>query len=245
MSDLAANPPPPYPLQRTEALLGRAVLERLASLRLLVVGLGAVGGACVEALARSGTGALGLVDGDTFEASNLNRQPFASLTTLGIEKSHATAQRLKEIAPSVTTYPETLTVTPENVVALLERMQPTVVVDAIDDLSAKVALLTACVRQELPVWSAMGAARKLDPTAFRITDLSKTQVCPLARALRHELRKVGISKGIRCVWSNEVPQALSAEGALGSYMPATATAGLLLAADIVKWCQDSQPTYSR
>ncbi len=229
----------PESLQRTEALLGHAVLERLAMLRVLVVGVGAVGGACVEALARSGVGTLILVDGDTFEDTNLNRQPFASHSTLGKEKTHATAARLADIAPTATVLPETLRVTPENVSALLDRVTPTLVVDAIDDLPAKVALLSECVRRNLPVWSAMGAARKLNPAAFRVTDLSKTQVCPLARTLRHELRKVNIHKGLRCVWSDELPRPLSADGILGSYMPATATAGLLLAADILTWSHDT------
>ncbi len=224
-------------LQRTEALLGPTALQRFASLHILVAGLGAVGGACVEALARSGIGSFTLVDCDRFEVTNLNRQPFASRATLGREKTLATAERLADIAPNTKVTPETLRLTPENVAPLLERVHPDVVVDAIDDVPAKVALLAECYGRKIPVWSAMGAARKLDPTAFRITDLSKTQTCPLARTLRRELRTRGITKGIRCVWSAEEAQPLSPEGVLGSYMPATATAGLLLAADLLAYAR--------
>ncbi len=242
MSAPSLTPTSPDTLQRTAALLGYAALRQLGALRILVVGLGAVGGACVEALARSGIGSLTLVDGDTFEPSNLNRQPFASRSTIGAEKALATAQRLADIAPTVTAHAETLRVTPENVAELLNRARPDAVVDAIDDVPAKVALLAECVRRELPVWSAMGAARKLKPDAFRVTDIAKTQVCPLARALRQALRAQGINKGIRCVWSDEPARPLGADGMLGSYMPATATAGLLLAADLLQFYSEKEPT---
>ncbi len=209
-------------------------MHRFRSLSILVVGLGAVGGACVEALARSGIGKLHLVDGDTFDVTNLNRQPFAQQSVLGQPKAFVTQQALADLAPHTVTTSEVCFITPKNIEALLARIRPNIVVDAIDDLKAKVALLATCVQRNLPIWSAMGAARKLDPTAFRVTDIAKTQICPLARAVRHELRTRGIHKGIRCVWSTEPAQPLSVDGTLGSYMPVTATAGLLLAADLLQ-----------
>lgn len=227
------SPTHDIPLTRVAVLFGEKALARLQAATVLVVGLGAVGGACAEALARSGIGRLWLVDGDVFEPSNLNRQPFAALPTLGQPKATATAERLRAIAPSCAPHPEILRVTPENAEALLDRAHPDALVDACDDVPAKVALLSAAHRRGLPAWSAMGAARKLDPAAFRVTDLSKTQVCPLARNVRRLLRAQGIVRGIRCVWSAESPRPMP-PGALGSYMPATATAGLLLAADLLQ-----------
>lgn len=220
-------------LQRVGALLGEAALARLRQSRVLVVGLGAVGGACLEALARSGVGHLSLVDGDCFEASNLNRQPFASLATLGQPKSEATQTRLREIAPTCHAEVRTCRLDASNVAELLAWARPDAVVDAIDDLPAKLALLEVAVRAQLPAWSAMGAARKRDPGALQVSDLAKTQVCPLARAVRQGLRKRGITRGIRCVWSSEVPSPLGEAHLLGSYMPVTASAGLRLAADVI------------
>lgn len=219
---------------RVEALFGAPALARFRGANVLVVGLGAVGGACAEALARSGIGCLWLVDGDVFEPSNLNRQPFAARSTLGRPKADVAIDRLADVAPACVVHAETHFVTPENAEALLDRAQPDAVVDACDDVPAKTALLTACHRRGLPAWSAMGAARKLDPSALRVTDLAKTQVCPLARNVRRLLRARGIVNGIRCVWSSEPPLSMP-PGALGSYMPVTATAGLLLAADLLRW----------
>lgn len=227
------------PLHRTEALLGHATMARLRQLHILVVGVGAVGGMCVEALARSGVGRLTLVDGDRFEATNLNRQPFSSLSALGSPKAEVTCSRLSDIAPTCHVEGIFLHLQAADIPQLLTRVAPDIVVDAIDDLQAKVALLEMCVNREIPTWSAMGAARKLDPLAFKVTDLSKTQVCPLARNVRHALRQRGITHGIRCVWSSE-PAVRLQHDTLGSYMPVTAAAGLLLAADIIRVLSSKQ-----
>lgn len=221
-------------LLRAETLLGAEAMARLRVARILVVGLGAVGGACVEALARSGVGNLWLVDGDVFEPSNLNRQPFAALSTLGQPKADATTERLRDIAPTCSVTAERLRVDSENVDALLDRARPDAIVDAIDDVPAKLALLAECLRRGIPAWSAMGAARKRDPSALCVTDLSKTQVCPLARRVRQGLRDLGFTKGIRCVWSRETAAPQTPGAPLGSLMPVTASAGLLLAADVIK-----------
>ena len=219
-------------LTRTSALLGEGTLAALQSKRILIVGVGAVGGMCAEALARSGAGQLILVDGDCFEASNLNRQPFSAQSVVGRSKVEVTRERLADIAPNCHAEGIHLFLRPDAVADLLDQVRPDLVVDAIDDVPAKVALLEACVQRHLPTWSAMGAARKLDPLALRVTDISKTQVCPLARNVRQQLRRKGIEKGIRCVWSTEAALSLP-DGVLGSYMPVTATAGLVLAADVI------------
>lgn len=226
-----------FSLKRTAALLGNEWMERLQMAHVLLVGVGAVGGACAEALARSGVGKLTLVDGDVFDVTNLNRQPFSAVSAIGHEKTVVTCQRLADIAPHCRAEGKSCFVTPENVSALIQEIAPDVIVDAIDDVAAKVALLVAAVQCRLPVWSAMGAARKLDPLALRITDISKTQVCPLARNVRQQLRRMGIEKGIRCVWSSEVAAPLH-DGTLGSYMPVTASAGLLLAAEVIRYLTD-------
>ena len=220
-------------LQRVHALLGEASLERLAHAHILIVGVGAVGGACAEALARSGVGKLTIVDGDVFVASNLNRQPFATTATLGQPKTTATADELACRAPTCAVTPIQMFLTAEDVPALLASDAFTALIDCCDDLPVKVALLATATERGLPVWSAMGAARKLDPTKLRVTDLSKTEICPLARNLRQTLRKRGITRGIRCVWSTELPQPLGADGTMGSLMPVTASAGLMLAADCI------------
>ncbi|MBQ9693725.1 MAG: tRNA threonylcarbamoyladenosine dehydratase [Kiritimatiellae bacterium] len=219
-------------LMRASALLGAQTLARLQGLHLLIVGVGAVGGACAEALARSGVGRLTLIDGDCFEASNLNRQPFSSQSALGKPKVVVTCQQLADRAPPCCVKGSIEFICADSVAARLEAIAPDAVIDAIDDFSAKVALLEACVRRKIPVWSAMGAARKLDPLSLKITDISKTQVCPLARKVRQELRRRGIEKGIRCVWSAEPAAPLHGD-ILGSYMPVTAAAGLVLAADVI------------
>lgn len=222
----------PPSLTRTAHLLGETAIESLQKLHVLVIGLGAVGGAAVEALARSGVGHLTLIDGDVFEISNLNRQPFALQSVLHQPKAKVTAEALREIAPTCATTSIQTFITPENIAQLLDQIQPDAILDAIDDLPAKKALLTTCAQRNLPTWSAMGAARKCNPAKLRVTDISKTDVCPLARNLRQALRKAGIHKGIRCVWSQELPSPHT-PGTLGSFMPVTATAGLLLAADLL------------
>ncbi len=224
----------PQTLLRVEALFGTEALASLRAVHILVVGLGAVGGACTEALARSGIGRLTLVDGDAFEASNLNRQPFSAQSLVGQPKASATLARLADIAPTCATEAQVRFVSPDNASELLEAVQPDIVVDAIDDVPAKVALLASAHRLGLRSWSSMGAARKLDPTQLRLTDLSKTAVCPLARVVRQRLRAQGITHGVRCVWSQEQARAMGEGGVLGSYMPVTATAGLLLASDILR-----------
>ncbi|MBQ3920896.1 MAG: tRNA threonylcarbamoyladenosine dehydratase [Firmicutes bacterium] len=194
---------------RTEMLIGAGALERLAAARVAVFGVGGVGGYVVEALARGGVGALDLIDDDTVKLSNINRQIIALHSTIGQYKVDVAAERVADISPSckVTTYRKFFL--PENAGDFVFSRYD-YVVDAIDTVSGKIALVEACERAGVPVISAMGAGNKLDPAAFEVADISKTSVCPLARVMRRELGLRGI-KHLKVVYSKEPPIRLSQE----------------------------------
>ena len=187
---------------RTRLLLGDAGLARLRDAHVAVIGLGAVGSYAVEGLARAGVGHLRLVDFDCVSPSNINRQLYALESTLGQPKHELAARRVLDINPSCDVETLPLFVNRDTVAQVLA---PPVqfVVDAIDSLNAKAGLLEACVRAGLPVFSSMGAARRLDPAFIRVADLGQTTVCPLARFVRKRLHKRGIREGVRCVFSIE------------------------------------------
>lgn len=191
------------PYSRTEFLLGKDGVAKLRSCRVAVFGLGGVGGYAVEALARSGIGALDLVDHDTVSLTNINRQILATRDTVGQPKAKAAAARVKAIDPEI------------QVNALCAFFHPDTahqfrfedydyVVDAIDTVTGKLALVTAAKAAGTPIICAMGAGNKLDPTAFRVADIYETSVCPLARIMRKECRKRGIDK-LKVVYSEEEP----------------------------------------
>ncbi len=192
---------------RTEKLIGAGALERLAAVRVAVFGVGGVGGSVVEALARGGVGALDLIDDDTVKLSNINRQIIALHSTVGRYKVDVAAERVADISPSckVTTYRKFFL--PENA-GDFDFSRYDYVVDAIDTVSGKIALVEACEKAGVPVISAMGAGNKLDPTSFEVADISKTSVCPLARVMRRELGLRGI-KHLKVVYSKEPPIRLS------------------------------------
>jgi len=191
---------------RTRLLLGDAAFARLQNAHVTVVGLGAVGSYAVEGLARAGVGRLRLVDFDRVAPSNINRQLYALESTLGQPKHELAAARVRDINPACEVETLPLFVNRDTVGQVLAPPAQ-FVVDAIDSLNAKAALLEACARAGLPVFSSMGAARRLDPSLIRVADLSKTTVCPLARFVRKRLHKRGIFEGVRCVYSIEpVPE---------------------------------------
>ncbi len=229
--------------ERTEQLIGRAGLEKLNRSRVAVVGLGGVGSFALEALVRAGVGSLVLVDHDRLEPSNLNRQLLALNSTLGQLKVEAARERARDINPVVdlTTWP--VFCSAENCSEIL-RGKLDYVIDAIDVVASKVILIRAARELSIPVASAMGAGNKLDPTAFRIADLKATTVCPLARAVRRELRRFGIEDGIKTVYSVEPPlrpSAIETDGeasvkspGVGSISFVPAVAGLLLAGQVIQ-----------
>jgi tRNA A37 threonylcarbamoyladenosine dehydratase len=235
-----------YQWERTEQLIGRTGLEKLHRSRVAVVGLGGVGSFALESLVRAGVGSLVLVDYDRLEPSNLNRQLLALNSTLGQLKVEAARERARDINPAVdlTTWP--VFCNAENCFEILYGKLD-YVIDAIDVVSSKVTLIRAARELGIPVASAMGAGNKLDPTAFRIADLKATTVCPLARAVRRELRRIGIEDGIKTVYSVEPPHRSSigksggkSAGSpvkptgVGSISFVPAVAGLLLAGLVIQ-----------
>ena len=190
-------------LLRITRLLGQEKTDRLGRMHVAVVGLGAVGGFCLEALARSGVGEFTLVDFDTFAPSNLNRQILALNSTLGRSKALVAGERVKDIGDDIIVHVVDQALSESNVNEIVEGKD--LVVDAIDSLDAKCLLLRTCVEKNIPVVSSMGAARKTDITRIKTADLMKTSVCPLAKQVRTRLRHEGIGKGIEVVYSDEEP----------------------------------------
>ena len=195
------------PYSRTEFLLGKAAMEKLKDARVAVFGLGGVGGYTVEALARSGVGALDLVDHDTVSLTNLNRQILATRDTVGLSKAQVAAQRVKAIDPDIKVTAMQTFFGPDTVDGF-HFEDYDYVIDAIDTVTGKLALVTAAKAAGTPIICAMGAGNKLDPTAFRVADIYETSVCPLARIMRKECRKRGIDR-LKVVYSEEDPIACS------------------------------------
>ena len=192
--------------ERTSMLLGEETLARFAASKVMVVGLGGVGAYAAEMLCRAGVGNMVILDSDTVSVTNRNRQLIALESTIGQLKTEVVAQRLRDINPAVN-----LTVIPEYIeesnLEEIFRMAGELdyVVDAIDTLAPKISLIKYCVEHKIPHVSAMGAGAKLDATKIRIADISKSYNCPLAYILRKKLRKEGISKGFKVVFSEELP----------------------------------------
>lgn len=225
---------------RTELLIGEEGLMRLKNARVAVFGVGGVGGYAVEALARSGVGHFLLVDNDVVSESNLNRQIIALRSTVGKYKTHVMKERIADICPDTEVETRECFFLPENA-ADFRFEEYDYVVDAIDTVSGKIALAECCQKAGTKVISAMGAGNKLDPTKFVVTDIYKTQVCPLAKVMRRELKKRGI-QGLKVVYSTEEAmtprqQIISEDGRKvtpGSMAFVPGTAGLILASEVVK-----------
>lgn len=226
---------------RTRLLLGDEALERLAAARVAVFGVGGVGGYAVEALARSGVGALDLVDSDNVDPTNLNRQIIATTATLGRPKVEAAAERVRSINPACEVRPHQCFFLPETA-SQFDFTAYDYVIDAVDTVSAKIALVEAARAAATPIVSSMGAGNKLDPTAFRVADIYETSVDPLARVMRRELRRRGIP-ALKVVYSTEPPlmpegDGIAAKGgtrpAPGSIAFVPSVAGLILGGEVVK-----------
>lgn len=219
---------------RTALLIGDEALERLKTKRVLVIGVGGVGGHAAENIARCGVGKMTFIDGDTVDISNSNRQIIALSSTIGLSKAEVLAARCREINPAgnftaVTKFLRNA----EDIKALLAENFD-FVVDAIDDVPVKTELIRQLKNQAISFISAMGAGGKLDPEQFKIADISKTSGCPLARVMRGKLKSVGITKGVPVVYSPEVPDRTFAAKNIGSisYMPTIA--GCFCAAYAIK-----------
>ncbi len=227
---------------RTALLLGEDAVSSLRGKRVAVFGIGGVGGYVCEALVRSGVGRFDLIDNDTVAMSNLNRQIIAARSTVGRFKTEVMRERMLDIAPDTDVRIYNTFFLPENADSF-PFGEYDYIVDAVDTVSAKLELIVRADRLGIPIISAMGAGNKLDPSQLRITDIYKTQVCPLARVMRHELRKRGI-KRLKVVYSEEppitpAPSGDVPEGSARRFVPGStawvpASAGLLIASEVVK-----------
>ncbi len=188
---------------RTELLFGKAAMEHLRQCRVAVFGIGGVGGYAVEALARSGVGTLDLIDDDKICLTNLNRQIFATRSTVGKEKVAAAKARIQDICPEITVHTHSCFFMPDTA-DQFDFHDFDYVIDAIDTVTGKLEIILRAKAAGVPVISAMGAGNKLDPTAFRVADIYDTKVCPLARVMRYELRKRHV-RDVKVVYSEEKP----------------------------------------
>ena len=188
---------------RTRLLVGDEPLDRLKKAKVAVFGVGGVGGYCVEALARSGIGTLHLYDDDTVSESNLNRQLAALHSTIGQSKAEVMVRRVQDINPDCAVRSFRMFYLPENA-DKVNLAQYDYIIDCIDTVTAKLELVTRCSTLQVKIISAMGTGNKFDPSAFVVTDISKTQGCPLARTMRKELRRRGIHH-LKVVYSTELP----------------------------------------
>ncbi len=227
---------------RTQMLLGELAMERLQKARVAVFGLGGVGGYVVEALARSGVGQLDLIDNDTVGLTNLNRQILATYATLDMPKTEAARERVLQINPACCVRTHTLFFGPDTE-GQFDFAQYDYIVDAIDTVTGKLALVQKAHSAGTPIISCMGTGNKLDAAAFQVADISKTSMCPLARVMRKELKKRGIAH-LKVVYSQEEAQtptgweeeatAIGKRQIPGSLSYVPGAAGLILAGEVIK-----------
>lgn len=232
------------PLSRTRLLLGNDAMEKLKNARVAIFGLGGVGGYVAEALARSGIGALELVDHDTVSLTNLNRQILATRSTVGMAKTDAAKSRVLDIDPDIRVTARQVFYGPDTA-RDFDFSGYSYVVDAIDTVTGKLSLITAAQGAGVPIISCMGTGNKLDPTKFQIADITKTSVCPLARIMRKECAKRGI-RHLKVLFSTEdpipsdpsvltdeeLPEGRRALPGSVSFVPSVA--GLIIAGEVIK-----------
>lgn len=241
---------PDHRFLRSEILLGALPFQCLAAAHVVVVGYGAVGSAAAEALVRSGVGHIRIIDADVYDLTNINRQLGAEEGTIGRSKVSVGLEHFKAIHPEIDAEAHEIYVgenTMDTVFApFKDGVEPEIIIDAIDTLQAKVALIAASCSAGKRVYSSMGAARKTQPEKIKFADISKTEVCPLAREVRKRLKKMGIFKGVWCVYSTEEVESSSHQAGnmsgdaivkrpkLGSLMTVTASFGLRIAAECIR-----------
>ena len=226
---------------RTAALLGEDAVQKLAKCRVALFGLGGVGGYCLEALARGGVGAFDLVDNDVVDITNLNRQILALHSTIGVPKTEVAKKRVLDINPLARVHVHNVFYTEESA-HLFDFSQYDYIVDAVDTVAAKVSLALHAQEAGVKIISCMGTGNKLDPTAFEVTDIYKTSVCPLARAMRSQLKRAGV-RVLKVVYSKELPSAADINAtekrASGRPSPASCSfvpsvAGFIMAGEVIK-----------
>ena len=226
---------------RTEMLLGKQSSEKLSSSSVAVFGIGGVGSFVCEALARAGVGKLTLIDNDVVSESNINRQLIALHSTKGRYKTEVMKDRISDINPGAEVTSLNIFYTPENG-GSIDYTKFDYIVDAIDTVTSKLYIIEKAHKNQIPVISSMGTGNKLDPTQFKISDISKTQTCPLARVMRRELKKRGIEH-LKVLWSSETPleplfkdesDLSSRRSTPGSVSFVPSVAGLIIAGEVIK-----------
>ena len=218
-------------LERSIKLFGENNVKKLNNSHVAVFGLGGVGSYAVEALARGGVGTITVVDSDVYDETNLNRQLYATTDTVGRKKTTVAAERIKSICPSTKVVEIDGFIT-ENDNIGIDFSVFSYVLDAIDTISGKLAIISECKKANVPVISCMGTGNKLDPTLFRVVDISKTKVCPLCKVMRKQLKDRGI-EGVNVVYSEEEPlKTNDRTPASNSFVPPVA--GLISAGEIIK-----------
>ena len=217
---------------RSERIFGTENMNKLKNSKVLVFGLGGVGGAVCEALARSGIGELGLVDKDVVDITNINRQLIATQNTISMKKTDACEKRLSEINPDIKLTKYDLFYLPETA-DNINLSDYDYIVDAIDNVTAKLELIVRVKEQNIKIISSMGTGNKIHPEMLEIADISKTSVCPLARVIRRELRNKGINH-LTVVYSKEEPQNLDGDRTPASSTFVPVSAGVLIASKVVQ-----------
>ena len=216
---------------RTEAVVGSESIAKLNKAKVIVFGVGGVGGYIVEALGRSGIGTIGLVDSDVVEESNINRQLVATNSTIGQTKTSIAKKRLEDINPEVKVDEYPFLYLPDTA-DRIDLSQYDYVVDAVDNVTAKLMLVEKCKELNIPIICSMGTGNKLDPSRFEVSDIYKTSVCPLAKIMRYECKKRGIKK-LKVVYSKEEPVKTGSRTP-GSMPFVPGAAGLIIAGEVVK-----------
>ena len=221
---------------RTELLIGKKAILNLKNSSVAVFGIGGVGGYAVEALARSGIGSLDLIDGDKVSVTNINRQIIATCRTIGQYKVDAAKERIFDICPDTAVRVHRCFYMPENK-NQFDFSKYDYIIDAIDTVRAKLSLIDEAQKAGTPIISSMGAGNKLDASAFAVADIYDTKVCPLARVMRYELRRMGI-QSLKVVCSKEEPIKSENQGEKGSVPGSVAfvpgAAGLILAGEVIQ-----------
>lgn len=216
---------------RTENLIGANALEKLKKCHIAVFGVGGVGGFVVEALARAGVGTIDLIDSDCVDITNLNRQIIALHSTIGKQKVSVMRDRVLDINPNANVNIFPLLFLPENS-SQFDFSKYDYVIDAVDNVTAKIELVVKCQEAGTPIIASMGTGNKLDPTKFEISDIYKTSVCPLAKVMRYELKKCGVKK-LKVLFSKENPlKTKDRTPASISFVPSAA--GLIIAGEVIK-----------
>ncbi|KDE63152.1 tRNA threonylcarbamoyladenosine dehydratase [Fusobacterium necrophorum] len=218
--------------KRTELLIGKEKMNMLQKTHILLFGLGGVGGQAFETLVRTGVGEISIVDFDTIDITNCNRQILATQNTVGKYKTEVALERAKSINPNITIHHYTERVTKDNLLAFFEGKSYQYIIDAIDTVTAKLDIIEYAWEHQIPIISSMGTARKWNPELLQVSDITKTSVCPLARVIRKELKKRGV-KHCKVVYSKEEAKCLQ-EDTLASIAFVPSTAGLLLVGEVIK-----------